>query len=146
MALIEHSPPSLAQAGINHFLDCVTAAAAPRLAATDVLRAAAVMAAARESLRTGSPAAVDYSLSGAAASAADKVRQAASAAADKAATAAAALVEGATKLVAGGTPGAAAHKDEEGGVSTPPHQGTPQPKAGPGTPESPPLLPVPHRA
>lgn len=145
---------SCTQAGINHFLDCVTAAAQPRLSAADVIRAAAVMAAARESLRTGAPAAVDYSLSGASATAGEAplagatatVRLAAGAAAHKAAAAAASLVEGAKKLVSGGTGGTAARKDDEGGVSTPPHQGTPPPKAGPGTPDSPPLLPAPHRA
>lgn len=136
------SAPELQEAGINHFLDCVTAAAEPRVTATDALRAAAVMAAARESLRTGAPAAVDYSLTSAAAAAAAGEAPLAGA------TATVRLAASAKQLAAGAgaAAAAAARKDDEGGVSTPPHQGTPAAKAGPGTPESPPLLPLPHRA
>lgn len=129
-------------------MDCVTAGAQPLMTAPDVLRAAAVMAAARESLRTGAPAAVDYSLAGPGA-----VEAAPAGAAATAATAAASLVQQAKALISGGaakghgTPApSASRSDDEGGVSTPPHQGTPGPKAGPGTPESPQLLPAPQRA
>lgn len=143
--LPDNEPPPVlhvSQAGINHFLDCVTAAAEPRVTATDALRAAAVMAAARESLRTGAPAAVDYSLTSAAAAAAAGEAPLAGA------TATVRLAASAKQLAAGAgaAAAAAARKDDEGGVSTPPHQGTPAAKAGPGTPESPPLLPLPHRA
>lgn len=129
------------QAGISHFMDVVTAGAQPRLTADDVLRAAAAMAAVAESLRSGVPAPVDLSFASSASptAAPEKLK-------GKLVAAAASLVQGARALVHGNRKAALAaeeSEDSEGGVSTPPHQGTPPPKAV-GTPESPALLPIAH--
>lgn len=141
------------QAGISHFLDVVTEGAQPRLGAADCLAAAAVMAAAEQSLRTGAPVAVSHDWAAAAAptGATATVTLAGPAAASKLGGAASALVEGARQLVqaarqASGTctpPERAASEEGEERVSTPPHQGTPPPKSV-STPESPALLPCSH--
>lgn len=107
------------QAGINHFLDVAAEGAPARLAAADCLAAAAIMAAAQQSLRTSAPVAVCYDWSAAAASAAAatetengtergmpagataSVRLAASSAGAKLGSAACSLMEGAKHLLQG---------------------------------------------
>lgn len=138
------APISL-QAGIRHFLDAATAGAPPRMAARDCLRAAAVMAAARESLRSGAPVPVSYDFAAAAAgTGAVAAAAAAGKVSSKLGNAAASMVDSAQQAVAGAGQGKGAEspagKPHEEGVSTPPHQRTPPAKAGPSTPESPGLL------
>lgn len=152
------SAEDLQTAGINHFMDVVTAGARPRMAAADCLHAAAVMVAAVESLHSGAPVAVSYHFDTAAASAGQPASTAAAAVAalgGKLSSASGSVLEGARQLVQGvdaGSPAAApgVSKDpgsptspagEQAGVSTPPHRGTPANKGAPPTPESPPLFP-----
>lgn len=132
-------------------MDVVTAGGQPRMGAIDCLRAAATMAAAAESLRSGAPVAVDFAFSAAGERAVEAATDGAGPAANAGAVAAtvkdaaASLAACAKKLaqaagVAGEEEGDQ-ESGEEGGVSTPPHQRTPPPKAV-GTPESPPLQPA----
>lgn len=115
----EVSAADLQAAGINHFLDVAAEGAPARLAAADCLAAAAIMAAAQQSLRTSAPVAVCYDWSAAAASAAAatetengtergmpagataSVRLAASSAGAKLGSAACSLMEGAKHLLQG---------------------------------------------
>lgn len=93
------------QAGISHFLDVVTKGSKPQLAAADCLAAAAVMAAAEQSLRTGTPVAVsrDWAAfaAGPAGATATVTLAASAAAACKLSDAASALVLGSCQPVQG---------------------------------------------
>ncbi|PSC75198.1 Sodium hydrogen exchanger 7 [Micractinium conductrix] len=158
----EVAAADLQAAGINHFLDAATEGVPPRVSADDCLRAAAVMAAAAASLRSGAPEPVSLDFASAARRAAEEGQAlagevgatpagATAAVASAAASAGASLVAGAQRIVMGAaeeaagvasgswTPAGRAASEAEEGVSTLTHQGTPPPKSV-STPESPPLI------